>query len=96
MIFARAIVELSQPTSLNTCDGFLTGIEAGLGAAKDLGGNLVLDELTTLTSEILLPDVVQELGRSGRSAKLFRDRLELVASRFHGNSLGVLMHNSAP
>jgi len=82
--------------NFNTSDGVFPGVEGGLGAGKYLGGNVVLVKLTTLTPEILLTDVVQEIGQSGRSAKRFRDRLEFLTFCFFGNFRGVVLHDAGP
>jgi hypothetical protein len=82
--------------SFNTRYGVLAGVEGGLGAGKYLGGNVVLGKLAALTPEILLTDVLQETGESGRSAKRFRDRLKFLTFCFRGCLLGVYLHDPGP
>jgi len=97
---ARPFIELLQPLSqsmsFNTCDGVFPGDERGLGAGKYFRGNVVLGKLTTLTPEILLTDIVQKIGESGRSAKRFRDRLKFLPFCFGGCLLGVCLHDPGP
>jgi hypothetical protein len=100
MVFAGPFIELleplSQAMSFNTCDSVFAGVEGGLGAGKYFGGNVVLGKLTAFTLEILLTDVVQEIGEPGRSAKGFRDRLEFFTLCFRGSFLGVYLHDPDP
>jgi hypothetical protein len=82
--------------SFNTCYGVFAGVEGGLGAGKYFGGDVVLSKLTTLTLEILLADVVEEICEAGRSAKRLRERLEFLTFSFRGSFLGVYLHDPGP
>jgi len=94
--FVELLQPLSQPMSFNTGDCVFPGVEGGLGAGKNLGGNVVLGKLATLPPEILLADVVQEIRQPGRSAKRNRDRLEFLTFCFHESYLGNFLHDADP
>jgi hypothetical protein len=82
-----------KPVCLDPRNRVLAGIEYGLGAAKDIGCDVVFVKLVCLSRKGLLPHVLKQMAQSWPPGQCSYNTLQFGALCFVGLGVGIQTHH---